>query len=116
MIGQLTGIVSLKEADFIILDVGGVGYKLSITGETRGSLPKEDNVTTLWTHLAVRENALDLYGFHSREELTFFELIITISGIGPKKAIAILSLAPLSVLREADPDKLRNLAKSVTVK
>jgi Holliday junction DNA helicase RuvA len=55
----------------------------------------------LFTHLAVRENALDLFGFLSREECDFFELLITISGIGPKSALGILSAAPLASLREA---------------
>jgi len=101
MIGQLTGVARVREPGLVILDVAGVGYKLAVTHETQNALPKDDSPVTLWTHLAVRENALDLYGFATREELSFFELIITISGIGPKKAIAILSLAPLAVLREA---------------
>ena len=55
----------------------------------------------MWTHLAVRENALDLYGFIERSELEFFEMLITISGIGPKSALGILSVAPVDTLRRA---------------
>jgi Holliday junction DNA helicase RuvA len=58
-------------------------------------------VASFWTYLAVRENALDLYGFQSHEELDFFELLISVSGIGPKSALGILSLASLSNLRKA---------------
>ncbi|MEK7120459.1 MAG: Holliday junction branch migration protein RuvA, partial [Patescibacteria group bacterium] len=59
------------------------------------------NETSLWTHLAVRENALDLYGFLNKQDLDFFSLLITISGIGPKSALGILSVASVGVLRKA---------------
>ena len=101
MIGQLTGKVSFTEGQTVILDVAGVGYRLSVSSETLARLEIGVESVMLWTHLAVRENALDLYGFLDKMELDFFELMISVSGIGPKKALAILSLAPVSVLREA---------------
>jgi Holliday junction DNA helicase RuvA len=80
MISHLSGkIIGLTEGHATV-DVSGVGYKVSATGQTLASL-KEGADVSFWTHLAVRENALDLYGFGSEDELRFFELLITISGI-----------------------------------
>lgn len=99
MIGHLTGKIIHSDLKFVILDVAGVGYKINTN---TAILPKNKPETTdFWTYLAVRENALDLYGFQSKEELDFFELLISVSGIGPKSAIGILSLASLSNLRRA---------------
>jgi Holliday junction DNA helicase RuvA len=105
MIGHLTGKIIHSDLKFVILDVAGVGYKINtnrpgaeVAGALRGS-PAE--VVSFWTYLAVRENALDLYGFQTHEELNFFELLISVSGIGPKSALGILSLASLSNLRRA---------------
>lgn len=102
MIGQLTGTIAFIGTNFFILTVSGIGYKVFATTETLRVLGKIKNVeTTLQTHLAVRENALDLYGFMERSELEFFEMLITISGIGPKSALGILSVAPVDTLRRA---------------
>jgi Holliday junction DNA helicase RuvA len=105
MIGHLTGKIIHSDLKFVILDVADVGYKINtnrpgaeVAGALRGS-PAE--VVSFWTYLAVRENALDLYGFQTHEELNFFELLISVSGIGPKSALGILSLASLSNLRRA---------------
>lgn len=100
MIGQLTGkIVKLEERQ-AILDIAGVGYKVYLSSETAKILLK-DSVVTLLTHLVVREDALDLYGFSEQAELDFFELLINISGVGPKSALSILSLAPPETLQKA---------------
>lgn len=102
MIGQLTGTVAFVGANFFILTVSGVGYKVFATIDTLRALGKtKDDGAKVWTHLAVRENALDLYGFIERSELEFFEMLITISGIGPKSALGILSVAPVDTLRRA---------------
>ncbi len=100
MIGQLTGIVARRDQKSVILDVSGVGYKLWVSLETLKGI-KADDKLTLQTYLAVRENALDLYGFANARELQFFELLLSVSGIGPKSALAILSLAPPEVLEKA---------------
>ncbi len=92
--------VVAKDPEYIVLDVAGVGYQVFVTPETLAHTSEERTVT-LWTHLAVRETALDLYGFLKREDLVFFELLIGISGVGPKSALAILSLADVATLESA---------------
>ena len=101
MIGQLTGTIAAREAGSIILDVAGVGYLLRVTSPTYQLLTKKEGAVTLRTHLAVRENALDLYGFLEEKELHFFELLLTVSGIGPKTALAVLSVADVETIISA---------------
>lgn len=98
MIGQLRGTIAHKDISGIILDVGGVGYKVHTGLSDIGS---EDEEVTLWTYLAVREDALDLYGFETRETLNFFEQLLKVSGIGPKSAMNILSVSSIEALRNA---------------
>jgi len=100
MIIQLTGTIAGKDPEYIILDVSGVGYRVFVTPETLANTP-EDKQITVWTHLAVRETSLDIYGFLRREDLVFFELLIGISGVGPKSALSILSLADVATLTSA---------------
>lgn len=100
MIGHLTGTVSRRGDKGVVLDVNGVGYRVWVTLEKLKQL-KAGAKATLYTHLAVRENALDLYGFGEPRELEFFELLLSVSGIGPKSALGILSLAPPETLEKA---------------
>ena len=100
MIGQLKGTVSFTGAGYALIDVCGVGYKVRASQGTLAPL-RPDTEVSLFTHLAVRENALDLYGFHTRAELEFFEMLISVSGVGPKTALAILSLAAADTLKRA---------------
>jgi len=100
MIGCIEGVVFAKKAGFAIISAGGVGYKVYGTRETLSSLKEKENAS-LWTFLAVREGALDLYGFKSEEGLLFFELLLTVPGIGPKSALAILDIADVETLRSA---------------
>jgi len=100
MIAQLTGQITHLGDRFVVLDVGGVGYKVFTTNDNIASL-KKDTQAKFWTHLVVKEDALDLYGFLTQDELAFFELLITVSGIGPKSALATLSLAGLDTLRQS---------------
>ena len=100
MISQLRGAIVLKDPEYLIIDVHGVGYRVYVTPETLANTP-EGVEAHLWTHLSVRETAHDLYGFLSREDLNFFELLITISGVGPKSALAIMSLASTQMLTDA---------------
>lgn len=100
MIGLLEGTVHSLRGTHCILIAGGVGYKVAATKQTLASL-SDSTTASLWTHLAVRENALDLYGFMTEEELRFFELLLTVSGIGPKSALAILDIASVETLRSA---------------
>lgn len=100
MIGHLKGSVSAVRAGYAIVSAGGVGYKVFATRELLLTL-KQDNETSIWTHLAVRESILDLYGFSNEEELRLFELLLTVSGIGPRSALAILDIASVETLRSA---------------
>lgn len=100
MIGQITGLITFKGDKYLIVDVGGVGYKVNVTNDTLASCPLNEE-RLFWTHLVVREDVLDLYGFVSKSEQDFFELLITVSGIGPKSALGILSLASPEILRKS---------------
>lgn len=100
MIGHVEGTVTALRAGFVILSAAGVGYRVAATKETLATLRSGERAA-LWTHLAVRENALDLYGFKNEEEMRFFELLLTVSGIGPKSALAILDIAAVETLRSA---------------
>ena len=100
MIGYLEGTVKATRLGYCIVLSGGVGYKVYATKETLARATV-DSVVALWTHLAVREDILDLYGFSGEEELRFFELLRTVSGIGPKSALAILDIAMVESLRSA---------------
>lgn len=100
MIGTLTGKITHKNEKFIIVDVGGVGYQVNTVADTVLNTKIGDELY-LFTYLAVRENALDLYGFTTKEELDFFHLLIGVSGIGPKSALTILSVAPPPILKQA---------------
>lgn len=100
MIGHLKGITIDKDDKYLILDVGGVGYKVYATLETieRSPLFEEKN---LWMHHAIREDASDLYGFVTKDELNFFEMLIGISGIGPRTALGILNVTTVAALKKA---------------
>lgn len=100
MIGHLEGTIVKVSGGYAILSAGGVGYKVAGTRETLLKL-RQGETASLWTYLAVRENSLDLYGFQSEEELHVFELLLSVSGIGPKSALAILDVAAVSTLRTA---------------
>jgi Holliday junction DNA helicase RuvA len=102
MIAQLEGTIWHTANRSIILGVGGVGYRVHVTDDTLFELAHHGAAPIkFWTHLAVREDALDLFGFRTERDLHLFEMMISISGIGPKKALAILSLAPAPTLMKA---------------
>ncbi|ACD94970.1 Holliday junction branch migration protein RuvA [Trichlorobacter lovleyi] len=90
MIALLTGQIAHKSPDHVILDVHGVGYRVMIPFSTYYELPEEGQAT-LHIHTSVREDAILLYGFRTRTEKSFFQLLISVSGIGPKLARDILS-------------------------
>ena len=100
MISSLSGTIRHKDLNHLVVDVSGVGYKVSVTTDTALETSPSQPIF-LWTHLAVRENSMDLYGFLEKEALETFELLITISGIGPKTALGILNVATPSMLRQA---------------
>lgn len=100
MIRKLTGSVSHQGDNFIVLDVSGVGYMVYVSEDTIIKSQKETKLS-IWTHLAVREKSMDLYGFLEKVELDFFEMLINVSGVGPKSALAILNLAPVESIMQA---------------
>lgn len=100
MIGTISGLVKHRGVNMLILDVNGVGYKVFVPTDTALEARDEEKMT-LWTHLSVKENALDLFGFPDKDTLSVFELLIGISGIGPRTALSILNVATPSMLREA---------------
>lgn len=101
MIAHLKGKIIHIGERFAVIETGGVGYKVSIPSESLQTIAKISGEVEVWTYLAVRENALDLYGFRDKTELDFFELLITVSGIGPKTALSILSVTTINNLRQA---------------
>src|SRR3989344_6054752 len=100
MITHIQGIVLDKAERSAVIIVGGLGYKVFLTGTTMEKLQKGKEIS-LWTHLAVREDSQTLYGFPDRDELYFFELLISISGIGPKTALGILNVSTVANIRKA---------------
>lgn len=102
MIGQLNGRVITRTDKWIIVDVNDTGYRLTVSTETIKHLPPgPETKVRLHTYLVVRDDALELFGFWNETEQKFFELLITLPGIGPKSAIAILSVASPELLRRA---------------
>jgi Holliday junction DNA helicase RuvA len=98
VIARLRGTVAARTAAGLVLDVGGVGYLVAATPRVTARVGEE---ATVETHLHVREDALQLYGFASGEERELFELLLGVSGIGPKVALAIVSGSPPAELRRA---------------
>ena len=104
MIGQLHGKLISKKPNVLLLDVQGVGYEVYIPLTSFYELPGEGGELTLKIHTHVREDAIILFGFNSQREKEFFLKLLTITGVGPKLAIAILSGAPVEELAQALTD------------
>jgi holliday junction DNA helicase RuvA len=99
MIGKLTGMVDHANQDGLILvDVGGVGYSVRVPLLV---LPDLSGNVSLFIHTAVRDDAIDLYGFPDEDGLSFFKQLMSVSGIGPKTALSIMSVADAGSLRRA---------------
>ena len=91
MIAYLKGILEVKQAEYIVIDVNGVGYKVFMAKNAIETLPEIGNAVKVYTFLRVREDDVSIFGFNSNEELAMFELLISVGGIGAKSAITILS-------------------------
>ncbi len=101
MINSLRGIIQhVGEAD-IVLEIGGVGLQVAVTHSVLEASPTVGQPLFLYTYLAVRESALNLYGFSTLEQRDLFELLLQVSGIGPRLALAVLSHLSPDVLRSA---------------
>ncbi|MBQ9806638.1 MAG: Holliday junction branch migration protein RuvA [Clostridia bacterium] len=97
MFYYLSGKLTHLETNLAVIDVGGVGYKLTVSGTTYDAMPPNRSVSEpptvrLYTYMAVREDGIELFGFASETELSSFKMLISVSGVGPKAAMSILSL------------------------
>ena len=101
VIGYLKGIFTDLYEDIMILEVAGVGYEIKLSGSTIASLPHTGLEVKIYTYMAVREDNISLFGFSSKDELQFFKLLITVTGVGPKSAQCILSTLTADDLRFA---------------
>jgi Holliday junction DNA helicase RuvA len=97
----IKGKIILIKPGLVVVESAGIGYKISVSGETFKKLPKAGEEVRLFLHLYLREDAVELFGFSSEEELEFFEALNSVSGIGPKIALGILGLAPAPNLKAA---------------
>jgi Holliday junction DNA helicase RuvA len=101
MIATLHGKIQARTDDSLIVNVGGVGFRVRVPTGTLANLGAVGSEVQLFTHLHVREDELSLYGFATEDELRLFETLLTVSGIGPKVGMGILSSAPADTLRLA---------------
>lgn len=109
MIGSIKGKIILKTEKFVIVEASGVGYKINVSPNTLSRLiPRKNSgqndtsdIVSFWIHTHVREDAFDLYGFLNYPELEFFEMLISVSSIGPKGALTILGVTTIETLRKA---------------
>lgn len=113
MIAQLTGVVARAAAPIVVLDVNGVGYKVAVPLSVLERLPPQGEKVTLLTHLIVREDDLSLYGFLEEIEQKAFELLLSVTGVGPKAALALLSsLGGEGLARAVGSEDERTLVKA----
>ncbi len=100
MIRFLEGKITNRDGKSLILQVGGIGYEVWATPEVTEKTALEQEIK-LWTSHVIREDSEDLYGFLEKNDLVFFEMLLTVSGIGPKSALGIMSLAPTKTIVQA---------------
>jgi holliday junction DNA helicase RuvA len=91
MIASVSGEVLVRRPDYVVIDASGVGYRLAVSAETLKSVPARGKHASLHAHLVAREDSLSLYGFASEEERDLFLHLISVGGVGPKVAMAVLS-------------------------
>ncbi len=95
MFYHIAGELILTDLNYAVIDCGGVGYKITVSGNTLGKISgHRGEKIRLYTHLAVREDEFELYGFFEPEELAAFRMLISVSGVGPKAAMSVLTLLP----------------------
>ena len=101
MYAYFKGKIAAKEADLVIVEVNGIGYNIRISAGTASALPSVGEETKLYTYTSVREDAIALYGFLTKDDLDIFKLLIGVNGIGPKGGQSILSVMSPDDLRFA---------------
>ena len=111
MIALISGQVAVRRGDHVVVDCGGVGYRLAVSAETLRHVPAVGRDVALHTHLVVRDDALALYGFATEEERDLFLMLLGVQSVGPKVALAVLSGAPprelLKVVAGGDAARLQ---------
>jgi Holliday junction DNA helicase RuvA len=111
MIALVSGSVAVRRSDHVVIDCGGVGYRLAVSAETLRHVPAVGREALLHTHLVVRDDALALYGFATEEERELFLMLLGVQAVGPKVALAVLSAGPprelLAVLAAGDTARLQ---------
>src|SRR3989338_958095 len=100
MISYLKGSIILKKDKFIIVETGGIGYQVFVSSQSMLKLPEIGSDIKLFCFQNVKEDALDLYGFLTYDELDFFEVLMEIRGVGPKSALDIASLGSLEKIKD----------------
>ena len=114
MLSTITGTVREKGDAFAVLEAAGLGFKLFTNHRTLAALPPMGETATLFVHLHVKEEGIELYGFTEEAERRFFELLLSVSGVGPRSALAVLRVADLTKLaaaiQEGRPDLLTQAA------
>jgi len=113
MIGRLRGTLVERRGIHVLVDCGGVGYEVTVSGYTLGSLPEDDQPVTLRVYTQAQENKIALYGFHSEVERELFDLLITVKKVGPSSAISILSAGagPLDIAQMIAGEQTAGLTK-----
>lgn len=112
MFYYIEGNIVLAEPGAAVIDVGGVAYKMTVSYNTFASMAGKDRAR-LYTYLSISENGIELYGFHNTDELDVYKLLTGISGVGPKAALAILSIMTPSQLEKAvSKDDVRAISKA----
>jgi Holliday junction DNA helicase RuvA len=101
VIASLEGVLAEKGAGRVVLDVGGVGYEVQVPTQTLASLPAQGRRARLHTRLIVREDGMTLFGFASGDERSLFDHLITVTGVGPRMALAVLSVLTPQAFRRA---------------
>jgi Holliday junction DNA helicase RuvA len=94
VIALVSGTVAVRRGDHVVIDCGGVGYKLSVSAETLKHVPAVGRDVLLHSHMVVRDDALQLYGFTTEEERELFLMLLSVQSVGPKVALAVLSGGP----------------------
>ena len=119
MIASLRGKVIYTDPNYVVIECGGVGFKCFVTKNTLSQRQGKEGEILIYTHLAVREDAMDLYGFYSLEELEAFKMITSVNGVGAKIGLALLSeFAPsqLSIYIASSDAKMLTRAAGVGIK
>jgi holliday junction DNA helicase RuvA len=111
VIALVSGAVAVRRSDHVVVDCGGVGYKLAVSSETLRHVPAVGRTVLLHAHLVVRDDALQLYGFATEEERDLFLMLLGVQSVGPKVALAVLSAGPprelLATLAAGDVARLQ---------